>query len=396
MKKILVVLLFVCFGLTNVLAVEDELNPLITAMPSLTISPDGRASGLGDIGVATSTDQNSQHWNAAKYAFINSKGGVSVNYSPWLRKLVKDINLAYIAGYYKFDDLQAISASFTYFSLGEVNLTDYSGQDLGHSKPNEFAFDVAYSRKLHDFISMSATLRFMYSDLNNGSNLSTSDASTEMKAAWTMAADIGFYYRQPLEIKSGTSLLSVGLTLNNLGGKMSYDDITKQFIPASIRLGLGYKIPFNRYNSLGVYADVGKLMVPSRNSKYAKDDDGNELTGQELNEWYSALSSVKGIFYSFADAPGGFKEEMQELQPGIGLEYSYNQQFFGRLGYSYENYYKGNRNYFTLGAGFHLSIFSLDVSYCIATVSTNPLDQTLRFTLGFDVAGIKDLVSNKR
>lgn len=376
---------------------ENELNPIITAMPSLTISPDGRASGMGDIGVATSPDQNSQHWNAAKYAFLNSKGGLSVSYSPWLRKLVKDINLAYITGYYKFDDKQAISASFTYFSLGEVSLTDYAGTDLGVAKPNEFALDVAYSRKLHEYVSMSATFRFMYSDLNNGSNSAMSSSSTEMKPAWTFAADIAVYYRQPFAVKAGTSYLSVGLNLSNIGGKMSYDGITKQFIPASMRIGIGYDLPFNKYNRLGIYIDVNRLMVPTRNSsKSPKDENGDPVTGEELREWYSNLSSMKGIFYSFADAPGGTKEEFKELQPALGLEYGYNQQFFGRIGYSYENYYKGNRNYFTFGAGFHLSIFSLDVSYCVATAASNPLDQTLRFTLGFDLAGIKDLVSNRR
>lgn len=371
--------------------VDQTMNPLITAMPSLSIAPDARSAGMGDIGVATDADLNSLHWNAAKYAYMQSAGGITANYTPWLRKLVSDIDLAHIAGYYNFGDLGGgIAASFTYFSLGNVSLTDNNGTVLQDVRPNEWSLDLSYYRKLHEYVSMAVALRFMYSDLNNGYNSSTSTGS-EMYPAWTMAADVSLYYHQPIELPMGTSYFSLGFALQNLGGKMTYDKITNNFIPATMRIGVNYELPFDKYNSLTFGVQADKLMVPSRLSKYADGEDG-----RWTQEGYSALSSVKGIFQSFADAPGGALEEFQEVRWGAGLEYSYNKQFFARFGYSYENYYKGNRNYLTAGAGFHLSIFSLDVAYCIGLSSTNPLDQTMRFTLGFDLAGIKDLVNNRK
>lgn len=371
--------------------VDQTMNPLITAMPSLSIAPDARSAGMGDIGVATDADLNSLHWNAAKYAYMQSAGGITANYTPWLRKLVSDIDLAHIAGYYNFGDLGGgIAASFTYFSLGNVSLTDNNGTVLQDVRPNEWSIDLSYYRKLHEYVSMAVALRFMYSDLNNGYNSSTSTGS-EMYPAWTMAADVSLYYHQPIELPMGTSYFSLGFALQNLGGKMTYDKITNNFIPATMRIGVNYELPFDKYNSLTFGVQADKLMVPSRLSKYADGEDG-----RWTQDGYSALSSVKGIFQSFADAPGGALEEFQEVRWGAGLEYSYNKQFFARFGYSYENYYKGNRNYLTAGAGFHLSIFSLDVAYCIGLSSTNPLDQTMRFTLGFDLAGIKDLVNNRK
>ncbi len=375
---------------------DENMNPIITAMPSLSIAPDAHAGGLGDVGAATTPDLNSQHWNPAKYAFMESHGGITANYTPWLRKLVKDIDLAYLAGYYKWDDVQAISASFTYFSLGAVDLTDMNGTFLQEAHPNEWALDVAYSRKLHEYVSMAAVLRFMYSDMNNGANASTMGSAQEMYPGWTMAADVALYYRQPISISMGESYFALGLNISNLGGKISYDEKrTQSFIPANLRIGASYELPFDDYNRLSFNVDVNKMLVPTKESKYAVDPEtGEPYTGQTLTDWYSELTSPRGWFMSFADAPGGFKEEMQEWQYGIGLEYSYNRQFFGRVGYSHENKWKGNRRYVTLGAGFNLSIFSLDVAYVIATAPTNPLDQTLRFTMGFDLGGIKDLVKN--
>ncbi len=374
---------------------EENMNPIITAMPSLSIAPDAHAGGLGDVGAATTPDLNSQHWNPAKYAFMESHGGITANYTPWLRKLVKDIDLAYLAGYYKWDDVQAISASFTYFSMGEVDLTNWGGDVLATAHPNEWALDVAYSRKLHEYVSMAATLRFLYSDMNNGVNVSALGSATEMQPGWTMAADVALYYRQPIQLSMGESYFALGLNISNLGGKISYDEkITQNFIPANLRLGISYELPFDDYNRLSFNADINKMLVPTKESKYAVDAEGNELEGQELTDWYSNVSSPKGWWMSFADAPGGFKEELQEIQYGIGLEYSYNRQFFARAGYSHENKWKGNRRYVTVGAGFNLSIFSLDVAYVIATAPSNPLDQTLRFTLGFDLGGIKDLVKD--
>lgn len=394
MKKVLLSLAAVAFLAVSAQAaktVDETMNPLITAMPSLSIAPDARSAGMGDIGVATDADLNSLHWNPAKYSYMQSAGGITANYTPWLRKLVSDIDLAHIAGYYNFGDLAGgIAASFTYFSLGNVSLTDANGTVLQDVRPNEWSLDLSYYRKLHEYVSMAVALRFMYSDLNNGYNSSTTTAG-KMYPAWTMAADVSLYYHQPIELPMGTSYFSLGFALQNLGGKMTYDKITQNFIPATMRIGVNYELPFDKYNSLTFGVQADKLMVPSHKSKFADDE-----SGTWTQEGYSALSSVKGIFQSFADAPGGAKEEFNEVRWGAGLEYSYNKQFFARFGYSYENYYKGNRNYLTAGAGFHLSIFSLDVAYCIGLSSSNPLDQTMRFTLGFDLAGIKDLVNNRK
>ena len=393
MKKILISLAALLCLSTSVKAVDDTMNPLITAMPSLSIAPDARAAGLGDVGVATEADFNSQYWNPAKYAYMYTKGGITANYTPWLRKLVGDIDLAYLAGFYNFGDLAGgIGASFTYFSMGDVALTDAQGQTLQNVRPNEWALDLSYFRKLHEYVSMSVAVRFLYSDLNNGVN-STATGATEMHPAWTMAADIALYYKQPIELPMGTSHFSLGFSLKNLGGKMTYaDDGSSNFIPASMNLGVGYELPCDQHNFLTFNLETNKLLVPSRKSKSAPD----ETTHQYTQEQYSQINPAKGWFQSFADAPGGAKEEFNEVRWGAGIEYSYNKQFFARAGYSYENYYKGNRNYITFGAGFHLSIVTLDVSYCVGLAATNPLDQTMRFTLGFDLYGIKDLVNNRK
>ena len=393
MKKISISLVALLLAASMSAQTEPTPNPVITAMPSLSIAPDARAAGLGDVGVATEADFNSQYWNPAKYAYMYSKGGITANYTPWLRKLVGDIDLAYLAGFYNFGDLGGgIGASFTYFSMGDVALTTLDGTKLQDVRPNEWALDLSYFRKLHEYVSMSVAVRFLYSDLNNGVNSSTSTAG-EMHAAWSMAADIGLYYKQPIELPMGTSHFSLGFTLKNLGGKMTYaEDGSSNFIPTSMNLGVGYELPLNKYNFLTFNLETNKMLVPTRYSKFADD----KTTGKYSQDAYSAINPAKGWFQSFADAPGGAKEEFEEVRWGAGIEYSYNKQFFARVGYSYENYYKGNRNYLTFGAGFHLSIVTLDVSYCVGLAASNPLDQTMRFTLGFDLAGIKDLVDNKK
>lgn len=399
MKKILLSVFVAAMFATNLWAIDETMNPLITAMPSLSIAPDARSAGMGDLGVATDADLNSQYWNPAKFAFMQSAGGLTANYTPWLRKLgVTDIDLAHLEGYYNFGDRAGgIGASFTYFSMGDVQLTNGDGNEVGTCRPNEWALDVSYYRKLHEYVSMAVALRFMYSDLNNGMNMSGTGYDNNMHAAWTMAADIALYYHQPIQIPMGTSYFSLGLNLSNLGGKMSYDEVTRNFIPATLRIGANYELPFDKYNSLTFSLEADKMMVPSRKSKFTDGfDENEESTWQMSPDAYSKLNPVKGIFWSFADAPRGAKEEFNEVRWGAGLEYSYNKQFFARFGYSYENFYKGNRNYLTVGAGFHLSIFSLDVAYCIGLAASNPLDQTMRFTVGFDLAGIKDLVNNKR
>jgi hypothetical protein len=295
-----------------------------------------------------------------------------------------------------------LSASFTYFSMGDVKLVDIGGVDFANAKPNEWAIDLAYSRKLHEYVSMAVALRFLYSDLTNGANF-TGTSAQEMYPGWTMAADVALYYKQPIALPMGESYFGLGLNISNLGGKITHDEGTTQnFIPANLRLGVSYEIPFDNYNRLMATVECNKMLVPTYYSKFATNQTDHKYTQDE----YASISSPKGWWQSFCDAPGyttdegkvisPLMEEFQEVQWGVGLEYSYNRQFFGRVGYSHENFWKGNRRYVTVGAGFHLSIFSLDVAYCIATAPSNPLDQTMRFTLGFDLAGIKDLVNNQK
>jgi len=352
-------------------------NPIITAVPSLSIAPDARAGGMGDIGAATSPDVNSQYWNAAKYVFMESDAGISVSYTPWLRKLVSDIDLAYLAGYWKFDQRQALSASLRYFSLGDIILMDELGIQAGAAHPNEFALDLAYSLMLSDKLSAAATLRFINSDLGNGSG------NNQMYPGTAFAADISSYYRTPLTLQGVDGVLGLGINISNIGSKISYDqNETSNFIPTNLRIGASYEYPIDNYNKISVSADLNKLLVPTPKLNPTNAD----ITA------YNKLSPIAGIFQSFTDAPGGFKEEMREIMWSVGAEYAYNNQFFVRGGYFNENQYKGNRKYFTAGAGFKLNIFQLDAAYVISTSQSNPLDQTLRFSLSFDMFGLKELV----
>lgn len=409
MKKKLIILI-AALGMTgSMMAVtlpEGYTNPIITSMPSLSIAPDARAAGLGDQGLATTPDLNSQYWNVAKYAMMDDdwmgygrcKGGITANYTPWLRKLVGDIDLAYLAGFYNISEMAgAVSASFSYFSMGDVTLTNENADFLAEVRPNEWSLDLGYSRKLHEYVSMGVALRFLYSDLNNGKTLST-ETSQDMHAAWTMAADVALFYNQPIDLKMGTSYFRLGFSLKNLGGKMTYNDVTSNFIPTSMNIGVSYELPFDDYNKLTFNLETGRYLVPTQKSKYANNYDAENPDTWKMSyeNQYSQINAVRGIFMSFNDAPGGALEEFKEMHWSAGIEYTYNRQFFGRVGYAHEDYSKGNRRLVELGAGFHLSIVNVDFSYTIATARTNPLDQTMRFTLGFDLAGIKDLVNNRR
>lgn len=378
MKKILLsVILISSFYFSAFSQLSDQLNPLVTGVPSLSIAPDSRAGGMGDVGAATTPDVNSQFWNPAKYVFMESDAGVSMSYTPWLRKLVGDIDLAYLAGYWKFDQRQAVSASLRYFSLGTIDLTNEDGTFLYSAQPNEFAIDGAYSIKLSDKISAAATLRFIRSDLGNGAQ------SSEMYPGVAVAADIATYYKTPITLSTGDGNLGLGLNISNIGSKISYDKfVSSNFIPTNLRLGGSFDYPIDTYNRISVSADLNKLLVPTKLNK----------NGLMTDDEYNALSPIKGIFQSFSDAPGGFSEELREVMWSIGAEYAYNNQFFARGGYFNEDQYKGNRKYFTAGVGFKLNVFQLDAAYVIATSQTNPLDQTLRFTLSFDLFGLKNLV----
>ena len=355
-------------------------NPVEHAVISQTIAPDARAAGMGDVGAATDPDVNSQYWNLAKYPFCISRAGIALNYTPWLRQLVSDIDLAYMAGYYRIGDYGALSGSLRYFSLGEVYTSDESDMTVN---PYEMSLDVAYSRMLSETFSMGVGLRWIYSDLRY-------DYSEDSKPASAFSADIAFYYNNYVMLGSRECQLGLGLTASNIGSKISfYGDEESQFIPANLRLGASLMIPVDDYNRFSIAADANKLLVPTV-SRQGIDESNSDYQDRVRRE-YSDMSSIKGLTKSFSDAPGGFKEEMEEVQWSVGAEYVYHDQFSLRAGYHHESQSKGNRKYFTVGGGFRMSVFSLDVGYVISTAQTNPLDQTLRFTLSFDMDGIKDL-----
>ena len=355
-------------------------NPVEHAVISQTIAPDARAAGMGDVGAATDPDVNSQYWNLAKYPFCISRAGIALNYTPWLRQLVSDIDLAYMAGYYRIGDYGALSGSLRYFSLGEVYTSDESDMTVN---PYEMSLDVAYSRMLSETFSMGVGLRWIYSDLRY-------DYSEDSKPASAFAADIAFYYNNYVMLGSRECQLGLGLTASNIGSKISfYGDEESQFIPANLRLGASLMVPVDEYNRFTITADANKLLVPTV-SRQGIDESNSDYQDRVRRE-YSDMSSIKGLTKSFSDAPGGFKEEMEEVQWSVGAEYVYHDQFSLRAGYHHESQSKGNRKYFTVGGGFRMSVFSLDVGYVISTAQTNPLDQTLRFTLSFDMDGIKDL-----
>lgn len=364
----------------------DMFNPVNTSVTSQTIAPDARAAGMGDVGVATDPDVNSQYWNPAKYPFCISRAGVSLNYTPWLRQLVSDMDLAYLSGYYRIGDYSAVSASLRYFSLGEV-MTDYNGE-TGESSgmtinPYEMSFDVAYSLMLSEKFSLAAAVRWIYSDITYNYTDDTSPGSA-------FAADIACYYNDYINIGARECQLGIGLNISNIGSKITFGGSEdSEFIPTNMRLGLALMVPIDEFNRFTIAADANKLLVPT----YPKLEDGesSEAYDQRVQKEYYDVSSISGIFKSFGDAPGGFKEELQEINWSVGAEYVYNDKFTLRAGYHHESENKGNRKYFTVGAGFRMSAFSLDCGYVIATAKSNPLDQTLRFTLGFDMDGIKDL-----
>lgn len=377
------------FAQTNI--TEDYYNPLLTGVPSLSVNPDAVGGGMGDIGASTLPDINSQFWNPSKYALAESHAGFALSYTPWLRKLVSDIDLAYIAGYYNISDMAGtLSASLRYFSFGSVNLRESADAVAISVKPHELAFDLGYARKLAEYVSMGVNLRFINSDL--------SVKDENYYPGYAFSADISAYYLQPFDLPMGESKLGIGLNLSNIGTKISYDKgNTRNFLPANLRFGLSYYLPFNKFNRMSLSAEINKLMVPSRLSKKAKGFDPNDQdTWAMTPEQYSDIGSMQGIFMSFADAPGGFKEELKEIMWAVGLEYSYNERFFVRTGYSNENQSKGNRKFFTFGAGFKLSAFRLDVGYVLAQDQKSALDNTLRFTLAFDVDGLKDLADRNK
>jgi hypothetical protein len=354
-------------------------NVITTGVPFLTIAPDSRAAGMGDAGVAISPDVNSQHWNPAKYAFISSNMGISLSYSPWLRALVNDINLAYLTGYKKLDQYQTISASLRYFSLGDIVFTNEYAEYQGQQSPNEFAIDLGYSRLLSDNWAGAVAVRYIRSDLTGGQLIN----GVESHAGNSYAADVAFYFRKEFQIRRQVNTFSSGINISNIGAKISYTDgEVKDFIPTNLKLGSAYTMALDDYNTLAFTVDLNKLLVPTPPKDTTTYHNGDVLYPGGIN---SDKSVIGGIFSSFTDAPGGFKEELQEITVSAGMEYSYNKQFSLRAGYFYENQNKGNRKFMTAGAGLKLNVFALDFSYLLPVAQNHPLANTLRFTLSFDI-----------
>ena len=406
MKKLITCLLLVLVAAPLALAQggsndikENDFNPVNTGVTTLGIAPDARSTGLGYLGAATDPDVNSQYWNPSKYAFGYSQGGMALSYTPWLRKIVNDIFLAELAGYWKpgSGDNQAISASFRYFSLGEVT---FGGNQTGGGavqtiNPYEMAFDLGYSRKLSEHFSMGVVLRYILSDLS-WTDTYTSESNS---AASAFSADISGYYVSYPMIGRNECQFAWGFNLSNIGTKVSYDHgANNAFLPTNLRLGANFMFPLADYHTLAFGVDANKLLVPTkpRSKDYDTSTPEGQLEYEEAVQKWNDQSPIAGIFKSFSDAPGGFKEELQEITWSLGAEYAYNQQFFARMGYYYENANKGGRSYFGFGAGFSLNVVRLDASYLLATSQNSPLDQTLRFTLSFDLDGLRDLLGKRR
>ena len=368
-------LFFSCFSSVIIAQTVEPINVVTTAVPFLRISPDARSGGMGDIGVATSPDANAGFWNIGKVVFNESQGGISASYTPWLKDIVGDVFLASLAGYYKFDETQALTASLRYFSLGSIQFTDFSGTITGNFRPREFGIDVGYSRKLSEKIGIGVALRYINSDLASGG----SSASATYKAGSSVAGDLGFYYDGKNTLGNGWAF---GATMTNLGAKISYTDNAdqKDFIPANLGLGTTYSRKFNDQNRITFGLDINKLLVPTP---------PKNPTAQELAD-YRSKSIVGSWFSSFGDAPDGFSEELKEFQASLGAEYTYNNQFSFRAGYFYEDKNKGNRRYFTMGVGLKYNVFGLNFSYLLPSgsgVSRNPLSNTLRLSVLFDLDG---------
>lgn len=374
---------------------QDYTNTITTAVPFLMIAPDARSGALGDAGVASTPDVFSQHWNPAKYAFIKKDMGASVSYSPWLKKLVDDINLAYLTFYKKLGKNDAISASLLYFSLGEIQFTNQIGQSIGTFTPSEYAIDVAYSSKLADKLSGSIGFRYIYSNLTGNIFI----GGSETNAGNSVAGDVSVFYQNPMKFQGNDANLALGLNISNIGAKISYSETTeKDFIPTNMRLGACFTTELEGYNSLSFMVDVNKLLVPTPPIYKLNDSTGMPEYGADGKPIIAYgkdpnVGVVSGMFGSFSDAPGGFSEELKEFTISAGVEYWYDKQFALRAGYFYENPGKGNRKYFTLGLGFRLNVFGIDFAYLVPMEQNHPLENTLRFSLLFDFEAFNQLNS---
>jgi len=382
MKKLLSIILIASVVLTNIQSSsaqatgsERDWGTITTAVPFLMIGPDARAGGMGDAGAAASPDGNSIYWNASRLAFVDKEVGFNISYVPWLTGLVDDIGLSYASGYGKIGDKQTVAASLRYFSLGSITFTNDQGDDQGTYKPNEFAVDLAYSRKLSENFSAAVVGKFIYSNLTLGQE----SEGVDTKAGTSVAADISMYYRKPLRFSRGKrGLFGFGVSINNIGNKITYTNSTeKDFIPTNLRVGTSFSMDIDDYSTFSINLDVNKLLVPTPPIY-------DTATGEIIAPYKdNNVSVMQGMIQSFYDAP--FKEELQEISYAVGIEYWYDKQFALRGGYFYEHPNKGARQYFTLGAGLRYNVFGLDFSYLIATNPNNPLKNTLRFTLSYEI-----------
>ncbi|MFO8055274.1 MAG: type IX secretion system outer membrane channel protein PorV [Bacteroidales bacterium] len=362
----------------QLLGQEDEINTITTAVPFLMIAPDSRAGAMGDAGVASTPDVNSQHWNPAKYAFMEDEMGISISYSPWLRELVNDINLSYLAGYYKIDHMQSISMSLRYFSLGEIMFTDRTGHELGQYKPNEFAVDAAYSRLFSENWSGAVGLRYINSNLTSGQNVN----GAKTQAGQSIATDVAVYYQKDINVGERDGLLAFGANISNIGAKISYSEtLERDFIPINMRLGAALTTELDNYNTLSVMADFNKLLVPTPPIYDYDTTNGEYFIARGKDP---TRPVVDGMLSSFSDAPGGLDEEINEITASLGIEYWYDKQFALRGGYFHEHETKGNRKYVTMGIGFRYNVFGIDFSYLVPIEQRNPLENTLRFSMVFD------------
>lgn len=399
-RKISLLLIILTVLPFSLMAQEDEsivevFAPITTGVSFLGVAPDARGGGMGDTGGATTPDENSQYWNPSKYAFINGVGGATVSYVPWLRKIVSDIDLVSATGFYKIKDVQTVAMSFRFFSIGKV-LIKKDAVDQGiEVKPYDLALDASYSRILAKGFSMGVALRFIWSDLSGGH---TADGADYITPGWSIAADISGFYTKDVDFSWGKGCGSFGFNISNIGKKIDYGDTkSSAFIPANLRLGGSFKMPFDQYNHLSLNVDINKLLVPAR--PVQGENETTEEYQTRLNEYYE-MDPITGIFKSFADMPDNspfdFGYKLRQLNFSIGLEYDYKNMFLARIGYYNESKLNGNRKYVTFGAGFRLNVFELDVAYVLSVAKNNPLDQTLRFTLGFNMAGLKKLAQNDR
>jgi hypothetical protein len=370
----------------NELAGQEGSRVITTAVPFMMIAPDARSGAMGEAGVATEPDANSMHWNPAKYAFIEKDFGFGISYSPWLRRLVNDINLAYLSGFGRIDDMSAVAATLRYFSLGDITFTDEFGNELGTYRPNEFALDATYSRKFSEHISGAVAARFIYSNLTQGQFVQGAETS----AGTSIAADVAVYYQKEVDLGNVDGEVRWGINISNIGNKISYSKtaIKRDFIPTNFRIGAGFTVNIDDYNSLSTTLDVNKLLVPTP-PVYQRDSLGNPVYDAEGNLVVEKgrnpdVSVVQGMIQSWYDAPYGFSEEMREFSFAFGLEYWYNKIFSVRGGFFYEDATKGNRKFFTVGAGLRYNVFGLDLAYLIPLEQQNPLENTLRFTLLFN------------